>query len=43
MHILEIICSAVEIEMEFVVDTLPVELIGMNSCMMCNDIIFFAN
>ncbi len=30
MGITEIICSAVEIEMEFVVDALPVELIGMN-------------
>ncbi len=34
-RITEIICSAVEIEMEFVVDALPVELIGMNSNMMC--------
>ena len=35
-RILEIINSAVETEMEFVVDTLLVELIGMNSPMMCN-------
>jgi ribonucleoside-diphosphate reductase subunit M2 len=35
-RIVEIISSAVEIEMEFVVDALPVELIGMNSGMMCN-------
>ena len=32
----EIVSSAVKIEMEFVVDALPVELIGMNSGMMCN-------
>ena len=30
-RIIKIISSAVEIEMEFVVDALPVELIGMNS------------
>ena len=35
-QIVEIICSAVAIEMEFVVDALPIELIGMNSTMMCN-------
>jgi hypothetical protein len=29
--------------MEFVVDALPVELIGINSAMMCNYIKFFAN
>ncbi len=29
-RITEIICSAVDIKMEFVVDALPVELIGMN-------------
>ena len=39
----EIICSAVEIEMEFAVDALPVELIGINSCMMCDYIKFCAN
>ena len=31
-----IINSAVNIEMEFVIDTLPIEFIGMNSSMMCN-------
>ena len=41
--IVEIISSAVNIEMEFVVDALPVELIGMNSTMMCNYIKFCAN
>ena len=41
--ITEIVCSAVEIEMEFVVDALPVELIGMNSCMMCDYIKFCAD
>jgi ribonucleoside-diphosphate reductase subunit M2 len=35
--------SAVEIEMEFVVHALPVELIGMNSGMMCNYIRFCAD
>ena len=35
-RIIEIINSAVIIEMEFVVDALPVELIGMNSSMMCD-------
>jgi ribonucleoside-diphosphate reductase subunit M2 len=39
----EIIDSAVNIKMEFVVDTLPVELIGMNSSMMCNYIKFCAD
>ena len=34
-RIVEIICSAVAIEMEFVVDTIPVELIKMDSTMMC--------
>ena len=42
-RITEIIRSAVEIEMEFVVDALPVELIGMNSRMMCNYIKFCAD
>ncbi len=41
--IVEIISSAVDIEMEFVVDALPVELIGMNSTMMCNYINFCAD
>jgi ribonucleoside-diphosphate reductase subunit M2 len=39
-RIVEIMSSAVKIEMEFVVDTLPVELIGMNSAMMCTHIRF---
>ena len=34
--IAKIISIAVNIEMEFVVDALLVELIGMNSTMMCN-------
>jgi len=42
-RIVEIIRSAVAIEMEFVVDALPVELIGMNSAMMCNYIKFCAD
>jgi hypothetical protein len=42
-RIVEIICSTVAIEMEFVVDALPVELMGMNSAMMCNYIKFCAN
>ena len=42
-RIVEIIRSAVAIEMEFVVDALPVELIGMNSGMMCNYIRFCAD
>ena len=37
---MEIIKSAVKIEMEFIVDALPVELIGMNSALMCNYINF---
>jgi ribonucleotide reductase beta subunit family protein with ferritin-like domain len=35
MRIIEIITSAVKIEMEFVVNALPVELIGMNLTWMC--------
>jgi ribonucleoside-diphosphate reductase subunit M2 len=42
-RIVKIINSAVEIEMEFVVDALPVELIGMNSTMMCTYIKFCAD
>ena len=42
-RIIEIINSAVIIEMEFVVDALPVELIGMNSSMMCDYIKFCAD
>jgi ribonucleoside-diphosphate reductase subunit M2 len=41
-RIVEIIRSAVAIEMEFVVDALPIEL-GMNSTMMCNYIKFCAD
>jgi ribonucleotide reductase beta subunit family protein with ferritin-like domain len=37
------VSSTVAIEMEFVVDALPVELIGMNSAMMCNYIRWGAN
>ena len=33
--VMDIISSAVNIEMEFVVDALPVKLSGMNSTMMC--------
>ena len=42
-RIIDIIHSAVAIEMEFVVDALPVELIGMNSNMMCDYIKFCAD
>jgi ribonucleoside-diphosphate reductase subunit M2 len=42
-RIADIICSAVTIETEFVVDALPVELIGMNSSMMCDYIKFCAD
>ncbi len=42
-RIVEIIRTAVAIEMEFVVDALPVELIGMNSTIMCNYIKFCAD
>jgi ribonucleotide reductase beta subunit family protein with ferritin-like domain len=42
-RIIKIVSSAVEIEMEFVTDALPVELIGMNSGMMCNYIRFCAD
>mgnify|MGYP006168211391 CR=1 FL=1 len=42
-RIVEIISSAVAIEMEFVVDALPVELIGMNSAMMRDYIRFCAD
>jgi ribonucleoside-diphosphate reductase subunit M2 len=38
-----IICIAVAIETEFVVDALPVKLIEMNSAMMCNYIKFCAD
>jgi len=39
----EIIANAVEIEKEFVSDALPVDLIGMNSKMMCQYIEFVAD
>ena len=42
-RIIEIITNAVEIEEEFVVDSLPVELIGMNSKLMCKYIEFCAD
>ena len=42
-RVIEIIDSAVTIEMEFVTDALPVELIGMNSSMMCDYIKFCAD
>ena len=42
-RVIEIINSVVNIEMEFVIDVLPIELIGMNSSMMCNYIKFCAN
>lgn len=42
-RIAEIICDAVEIEKEFVQDALPVELIGMNSTLMCQYIEFCAD
>ncbi len=42
-RVVEIIDSAVNIEMEFVIDALPVEFIGMNSFMMCNYIKFCAD
>jgi ribonucleoside-diphosphate reductase subunit M2 len=42
-RIYEIVCNAVTIEHEFVRDALPVELIGMNSVMMCQYIEFCAD
>ncbi len=42
-RIVDIISSAVAIEVEFVADALPVKLIGMNSTMMCNYIKFCAD
>ena len=41
--IVEIISNAVDIELEFVSNALPVELIGMNSTMMSNYIKFCAD
>jgi ribonucleoside-diphosphate reductase subunit M2 len=40
LRIVEIVSSVVAIEMEFVVDALPVKLFGMNSAIMCNYIRF---
>jgi ribonucleoside-diphosphate reductase subunit M2 len=42
-RVIEIIKDAVDIEKEFVSSALPVELIGMNSCMMCFYIEFCAD
>jgi ribonucleoside-diphosphate reductase subunit M2 len=42
-RIVHIISSAVDIEMGFVVDALPAELMGMNSSMMCDYIKFCAD
>ena len=42
-RVINIISSAVNIKMEFVVDALPVELIRMNSPMMCDYIKFCAD
>ena len=39
-HVIEMITNVVEIEKEFVVDVLPVELISMNSGLMCDYIEF---
>ena len=42
-HVQEIIRDAVEIEKEFVVDAIPVRLIGMNAQLMCQYIEFVAD
>ena len=42
-RIVEIMCSTVEIEVELVVDALPIELTGMNFAMMCDYIKFCAD
>ena len=42
-RIYEIICDAVEIEKEFITDSLPVDLIGMNSRLMAQYIEFVAD
>ena len=42
-HIEEIITNAVEIEKEFIIDALPVKLIGMNSDLMSQYIEFVAD
>ena len=41
--ILDIVISAVELEKEFICDSLPVDLIGMNKTMMSNYIEFVAD
>ena len=41
--IYDIICDAVEIEKEFIVDSIPCRLIGMNSDLMCTYIEFVAD
>jgi ribonucleoside-diphosphate reductase subunit M2 len=40
---MEIISGAVKIEVKFVAAALPIELIGMNSAIMCNEIKFCAD
>jgi ribonucleoside-diphosphate reductase subunit M2 len=42
-HIIKIMSNAIEIEMIFFVDALPIELIGMNSAMICDYIKFCAD
>ena len=42
-RIYEIICDAVDIEKEFITDSLPVDLIGMNSRLMAQYIEFVAD
>jgi ribonucleotide reductase beta subunit family protein with ferritin-like domain len=42
-RVTEIICNAVTIEKEFVIDAIPVELIGMNATLMCQYIEFVAD
>ena len=42
-QIQEIICEAVEIEKEFIIDSIPCNLIGMNSILMSNYIEFVAD
>lgn len=42
-RVLDIVTQAVDIELEFVCDALPVDLIGMNSCLMSDYIRFVAD
>ncbi len=42
-HILEIICEAVDNEKEFITESLPVALIGMNGSLMCQYIEYVAD